>query len=299
MYDTLIIGAGPAGLTAALYLSRNNLKVAFIESYMPGGKMAEQSKIENYPGYDFISGPEISIKMLNQAKLNGAEFIYGKVVAINNANENIKEIVLENGNKFQTKTIIIATGMQNLIPHEIEGINQFNQKGVSYCAVCDGALYKNKICGIIGGGNSAFEECSYLASMAKEVHIFVRDGIIAEKKLVEDAKKHDNIFIHENARVLKLIGNETLEEIEYVIDQTKGKMQMNGLFPYIGFKPNTAFLKELGILDQYGFIIVDQNMETKIPNIFAAGDVIQKSVRQITTATSDGTIAAKEIGNRI
>ncbi|AWX42988.1 thioredoxin reductase [Metamycoplasma cloacale] len=300
-FDVIIIGAGPAGLTAALYLARNNAKVAFIESKMPGGKMAEQSKIENYPGYSFISGPEISIKMLSQAKENGAQFIYGKVIDFNWKEENkIFEIGLENKTDLiYAKAIIVATGMRNLIPLDVENIEFFNQRGVSYCAVCDGALYKGKPCAIIGGGNSAFEESAYLASMASEVHIFVRDGIIAEKKLVEDAKKHNNIFIHENSKILKLIGETEVQEIEANINGNIVKMNINCVFPYIGFRPNTEFLKNKIELNKAGFIVVDEHMETSMKNVFAAGDVIEKHVRQITTATGDGTIAAKSISNRI
>ena len=299
-YDVLIIGAGPAGLTAAIYLARNNVNVALIEAKTPGGKISEQSKIENYPGFNSVSGAELSISMFSQARENGAKFIIGKVISIENKDELIKLIKLENGLLLESKYLIIATGMQNIIPKEVINIEKFNNKGVSYCVVCDGPLFKDKVCGIIGGGNSAFEEGNYLSSIAKEVHIFVRDKIIAEQRLVDNVEKQDNIFIHRNAQVLKLNGTSSLDSADVNIEGNIVNIPIKGLFPYIGFKPAIDFIdKNLLKLDKKNFIVVDENMETNAPNIFAVGDIISKSIRQITTATSDGTIAAKIINNRI
>lgn len=299
-YDVLIIGAGPAGLTAAIYLARNNVNVALIEAKTPGGKISEQSKIENYPGFNSVSGVELSISMFSQARENGAKFIIGKVISIENKDELIKLIKLENGLLLESKYLIIATGMQNIIPKEVINIEKFNNKGVSYCVVCDGPLFKDKVCGIIGGGNSAFEEGNYLSSIAKEVHIFVRDKIIAEQRLVDNVEKQDNILIHRNAQVLKLNGTSSLDSADVNIEGNIVNIPIKGLFPYIGFKPAIDFIDQnLLKLDKKNFIVVDENMETNVPNIFAVGDIISKSIRQITTATSDGTIAAKIINNRI
>ena len=299
-YDVLIIGAGPAGLTAAIYLARNNVNVALIEAKTPGGKISEQSKIENYPGFNSVSGAELSISMFSQARENGAKFIIGKVMSIENKDELIKLIKLDNGLLLESKYLIIATGMQNIIPKEVINIEKFNNKGVSYCVVCDGPLFKDKVCGIIGGGNSAFEEGNYLSSIAKEVHIFVRDKIIAEQRLVDNVEKQDNIFIHRNAQILKLNGTSLLDSADVNIEGNIVNIPIKGLFPYIGFKPAIDFIDQnLLKLDKKNFIIVDENMETNVPNIFAVGDIISKSIRQITTATSDGTIAAKIINNRI
>ena len=299
-YDVLIIGAGPAGLTAAIYLARNNVNVALIEAKTPGGKISEQSKIENYPGFNSVSGAELSISMFSQARENGAKFIIGKVISIENKDELIKLIKLENGLLLESKYLIIATGMENIIPKEVINIEKFNNKGVSYCVVCDGPLFKDKVCGIIGGGNSAFEEGNYLSSIAKEVHIFVRDKIIAEQRLVDNVEKQDNIFIHRNAQVLKLNGTSSLDSADVNIEGNIVNIPIKGLFPYIGFKPAIDFIDQnLLKLDKKNFIVVDENMETNVPNIFAIGDIISKSIRQITTATSDGTIAAKIINNRI
>ncbi|WP_228846663.1 NAD(P)/FAD-dependent oxidoreductase [Metamycoplasma hominis] len=301
LYDVLIIGAGPAGLTAAIYLARNDINVAFIEGGVPGGKVSAQSKIENYPGFSFISGFELSKAMLKQARDNGSKFIYGNVKEINSISDIEKEVILENGMLIKSKAIIIATGMKEIVPLDVKGIEEYRGKGVSYCVICDGPLYKNKPCAIIGGGNSAFEESSYLASIASEVHIFVRDGIIAEKKLVNEAMSKSNIYIHENSTIKEILGNEKVEEIIANVNGKETKMNISCIFPYVGFKPNTAFIKGKydEILNSRGFIEVNENMETKIPNIFAIGDVIVKDVRQITTATADGTIAARAISNKI
>ncbi|MBN0970697.1 NAD(P)/FAD-dependent oxidoreductase [Mycoplasma phocoeninasale] len=298
-FDVIIIGAGPAGLTAALYLGRNNASVAFIEGKVPGGKMPEQSKIENYPGFDLVSGVELSNRMLTQARANHAKFIFGNVRSLNNISDCEKEVVLENGNKYLAKVIIIASGMKNVIPLDVANIEKFNGRGVSYCAICDGAIYSGKPCAIIGGGNSAFDEAPFLASVATEVHMFIRDGITAEKKLIDDVKKIKNIVIHENSKILELKGNDKVESIVANINGKVQEMDIKAVFPYVGFKPATAFVEYKEIMNKYGFIQVDKNMETKIKNIFAIGDVVEKDIRQITTATSDGTIAAKVIGSRI
>ncbi|ACF07329.1 thioredoxin reductase [Metamycoplasma arthritidis] len=297
-YDVLIIGAGPAGLTAAIYLARNNMDVAFIESYAPGGKIIEQSKIENYPGFDNITGPSLATHFYNQATRNGASLIFGKAIKIISNGDFDKTVIMESGEEYHAKAIIIATGMKNRIPSDIVNIEKFNHRGVSYCVLCDGVIFKNQPCAIIGGGNSAFEESISLASLASEVHIFVRDGIIAEKRLVDDVKKHSKIIVHENSQVLELIGQDELEAIKVNINGEVSEMKIKGLFPYIGQLPATDFLDK-EILNERKFIEVDHNMETKIKNIFAAGDVVAKDVRQITTATSDGTIAAKTINSRI
>ena len=299
-YDVLIIGAGPAGLTAAIYLARNNVNVAMIEANIPGGKLPEQTKIENYPGYSSISGFELSNSMYKQAKDNGAKLIFGRVVNIENKSNLSKFVKLENGNILESKYLIIAAGMKNLVPIDVENIEKFNGKGVSYCVVCDGPLFKNQVCGIIGGGNSAFEEAYYLSSIAKEVHIFVRDSIIAEKKIVDNVKKQKNIFIYEKSNILKLNGNDKLEYVTVNINGTTKDMEIKAIFPYIGFRPATSFFSsDLLKLDSKKFIIVDKNMETNVENIFAVGDIISKDIRQITTATGDATIAAKIINNRI
>ncbi len=298
-FDVLIIGAGPAGLTAAIYLARNNVKVLVIEGTNPGGKLAEQSKIENYPGFNSISGVDLAFSMYNQAKLQGTSFVFSKVTSLESNEKNWKILTLENGKIYYAPFAIVATGMQNLVPTQVKNIEKFNHKGVSYCVVCDGTLYKDKPTAIIGGGNSAFEEGLYLSALASEVHIFVRDGIIAEKSIVEKVRAQKNMFIHENSVILEILGTNKVEKIKASIDNKIVEMKIDAVFPYIGFKPATSFISNKTLLDSKGFIVVNKNMETKEPNLFAIGDVIEKTVRQITTATNDGTIAAKLINLKI
>lgn len=297
-YDTIIIGAGPAGLTAAIYLARNNVNVLVIESYMPGGKLAEQSEISNYPGFSKISGSDLATSFYKQAKDNDVKFLFDKVISLEKTKD-VFLITLGSSKILQSKYVIIATGMQNLVPSEIINIDTFNHKGVSYCAICDGPVYKDKVCGIIGGGNSAFEESLFLASIASKVYIFVRDKIIAEKKIVDAVYKNKKIKVLLNSTIKKLEGTNFLQKAIVNVDGQEQTFELSALFPYIGFKPATSFIKDKSLLNERGFIIVDENMETKIPNLFATGDVIVKSIRQITTATNDGTIAAKIINTRI
>ncbi|MGX9340632.1 NAD(P)/FAD-dependent oxidoreductase [Mycoplasma sp. 4044] len=302
-YDVVIIGGGPAGLTAAVYTTRSSLKTVFIENKVPGGKLPFQSKIENWPGELLIQGAQLATKMFQQAQENGAEFIYGEVVKIeNDPNDNFaKKVILNDGQVIEAKTIIIATGMQNRIPKEIKGIDYFGGKGVSYCAICDGPNFKNQPIGIIGGGNSAIEEGAYVASFASKVYIFVRDEIIAEKKLVEELEAKNNVEIIKNSQILEILPNEndSVGSVVVKIGEEIKTIKLAALFPYIGFIPSTSFLKDLNILAPNGFIITNENMETAVPNIYAAGDVRVKDIRQITTAVSDGTIAAKNITNKL
>ncbi|QJG67254.1 NAD(P)/FAD-dependent oxidoreductase [Mycoplasma phocoenae] len=298
-YDVLIIGAGPAALTATIYTTRANLKTAFIEKAVPGGKLLSQSKIENYPGDKLIRGDELALRLFEHAREYGGEYLYGDVIEIRNIEDTYKELVLADGTVYTTKSVIIASGMVNRIPTDIINIDKFNHKGVSYCAICDGPLFKGQPMAIIGGGNSAIEEASYVASISPKVYVFVRDDIIAEKALVDELKSKDNVEIIKNSSIVELQGDNTLQKaIVKVNDETK-EFEINALFPYIGFLPSIEFAQNLNILDKNNFVITDENMETSIPNIFAIGDVRAKTIRQITTATADGTIAAKVLTNRL
>ena len=296
-YDVLIIGAGPAGLTAAIYLARNNVNVALIEAKTPGGKISEQSKIENYPGFNSVSGAELSISMFSQARENGAKFIIGKVMSIENKDELIKLIKLENGLLLESKYLIIATGMQNIIPKEVINIEKFNNKGVSYCVVCDGPLFKDKVCGIIGGGNSAFEEGNYLSSIAKEVHIFVRGDVIrAENIWTEKANNTSNIIFHMNTQVTEVQGN--MMGVTGVILNTGENLTLDGLFVAIGSTPITNIVDNLSPQkDGEWCLVVDQRQETTIPGLYAAGDVTTNSnkFRQTIMSAAEGCLAANSI----
>lgn len=291
-YDVLIIGSGPAGMNAAVYASRLGLKTAMIEKGAPGGKLVNISKISNWIGIKNIEGPELAIAMDKHSKSFGAESIFGNVKLIN---ENKNAVILDDGKIIEYKFLIIATGMIESIPKDVDGIDKFNTLGVSYCAICDGPIYKGEVVSVIGGGNSAVEEAAYLTSVAKEVHIFVRGKFSAEQKLINELKAKKNIIVHLGSKIIKIKGNKKVEEII----TTDGNFKVKAVFPYIGQKANTASFKNTSIKTKDGFIITDENMKTSVNNIYAIGDVRSKKIRQISTAVSDGTIAAKNIGNLI
>ncbi|MGL5643276.1 MAG: NAD(P)/FAD-dependent oxidoreductase [Metamycoplasmataceae bacterium] len=300
IYDLIVIGSGPAGMNCALYAARANLKVLVVEKAAPGGKMTTTFKVENWIGDESISGARLSLRMLKHTKEAGVEHKYGDVQKIESISEFDKSVILQDNVVLKSKAIVIATGTVNRVPEEVEGIRDYENKGVSYCVICDGPFNKGKPAAIIGGGNSAIEESIYLSSIASEVNIFVKDDkLIAEKTIVEDVKKIKNIKIYFNSSVKKLIGDPKLEEIIVDINGKEEKMKINALFPYIGFLPVNSFASHLDIFDSKGFIITNENMETKEKGIYAAGDIRAKNIRQIITAASDGAIAGKSLANKI
>ena len=298
-FDVAIIGAGPAGLTCAIYASRGNLNVCFIDKSAPGGKMVSTYKIENWSGDESVQGFQLAQRMFNHAKKEGAKYIFGNVIKIENKSEFEHYLYLENGKKIKTKSIVIASGMNNKIP-DIKNFDSFINKGVSYCVICDSAFYKNQPGAIIGGGDSAFEEAIYLSSVASKVYIFVRkDKPRAEKKIVNNVLNQPNIEVLYNAEVKELIGNDFLEKIKYVQNNQEKELEIKHLYPYIGFIPSNNFVKDLDIFDSSGFVITNDEMETNIPGIYAIGDIRVKKIRQIVTAASDGAILGKNLTNKI
>lgn len=294
MYDVIIIGAGPAGMTAAVYASRANLDTLMLERGVPGGQMADTEEIENYPGFESILGQELSMKMLDHAKKFGAEYGYGNVQEIID-HGNYKE-VKAGDKKFKAKAIIIATGAEYK-KLGIPGEEEFTGRGVSYCAVCDGAFYRERKIVVIGGGDSAVEEGMYLTRFAKKVTIIHRrDKLRAQKILQERAFKNEKIEFIWDTVVEEIHGKDGKVShltIKNVKTGETGEFQTDGVFVYIGTVPLSEPFKSLGIVNEEGYIPTNENMETKIPGIFAAGDVRDKLLRQIATATGDGSIAAQ------
>lgn len=304
-YDLIVIGGGPAGMTAAIYAQRANLKTAIIEKYIVGGKMIKTSEIENYPGYDNILGPDLSEKMQQQVEKLKVEFIYDEVSTITDSkNHESKTVVMLGGNKYTVKAVIIATGtLERKIgcPGEAEYAN----RGVSYCAVCDGALFKGKIITVVGGGYAACEEALYLTRFTKQVNlIHRRDQFRADEKIVNKIKNHPNITLITDYVVTEVIGDDIKKKVAKLkIQNVKTKVikevATDALFPYIGSDPVTNFIKELDICDSNGYIIANDKCQTKIAGLYAAGDVIAKNLRQIVTAVNDGAIAAQYLINFI
>jgi len=293
-YDLAIIGAGPAGMTAAIYAARAGLSVAMIEAGAPGGQMVKTFEIENYTGYEAISGPELSMKMFEHAKKAGAEYIYGDVAGIL-PQENGRHIVDCGAKQINTRAIIVATGTKHRLLG-IPGESELSGKGISWCAVCDGAFFKGKEVAVIGGGDSAVEEAIYLAGLVDKVYVIHRrDELRAHKVAQERATAHDKIeFIWDSVPVKFNAQDEKLASvtIKNVKTNTERDLEVAGTFIYIGLDPVSNMTKNLNITDDHGYIEVDTYMQTNVPGIFAAGDVTKKDLRQIVTATSDGAIAA-------
>lgn len=293
IYDTVIIGAGIAGMTAAIYLKRSNLDILLIDKDAPGGQLNKISTIENYPGYLQISGPELSQKLFEQINNLNIEYHYGNALEI--IDENQIKIVKTNQEEIKTKTIILALGRT---PNKLnlENEEKLLNKGISYCALCDGPLFKNKEVAVIGSGNSAVEESIYLSNICKKVTLIIRsNNFKAEETLLNQLKNKENIEIKYNSVVNTIIGeNNKLKAIKLTNNEL---INIEGLFIYIGSTPNINFLETLNLETEKNFIKVDKNMQTSIKGIYAVGDVIKKDVYQLTTATSEATIAAISIKN--
>ena len=294
MYDTIIIGAGPAGMTAALYAARSNLKVALIEGGLPGGQMNNTSDIENYPGYANISGPELAEKMFEPLENLGVEHLYGFVEAVEDHGD-VKKVITDD-EEFETRTVIVATGSKHRLLG-VPGEEELNSRGVSYCAVCDGAFFRDQDLLVVGGGDSAVEEAIFLTRFAKSVTIIHRrDELRAQKVLQDRAFANEKIKFIWDSVVKEIKGENRVESVEIenvktgqVTDQAFG-----GVFIYVGLDPVSDFVQELQIRDQAGWIVTDDHMKTSVAGVFAVGDVRQKDLRQVTTAVGDGAIAGQE-----
>ncbi|WP_042476555.1 thioredoxin-disulfide reductase [Bacillus ndiopicus] len=294
IYDVVIIGAGPAGMTAAVYASRANLSTLMIERGIPGGQMANTEEVENYPGFDHILGPELSTKMFEHAKKFGAEYAYGDVTEIIDGEQ--YKTIISGKKEYKTRSIIITTGAEYK-KMGIPGEQELGGRGVSYCAVCDGAFFKQKNLIVVGGGDSAVEEGVYLTRFAEKVTIVHRrDKLRAQKILQDRAFANEKVDFIWNATVKEInedngkVGSVTLVS---TVDGTETNVKTDGVFVYIGMVPLTAPFAHLNILNEAGYVVTNEKMETAVPGIFAAGDVRDKMLRQIVTATGDGSIAAQ------
>ncbi|MBQ3298314.1 MAG: thioredoxin-disulfide reductase [Bacilli bacterium] len=293
MYDIIIIGAGPAGMTAAIYGKRALKSVLILEAITYGGQIINTLDIENYPVEAHISGFDFATKLYNQVIDLGAEIKYEKVTEIIDKNE-YKE-VMTSKNTYQAKTIIIATGADNR-KLGLENENDLIGKGISYCATCDGNFFKKKDVAVVGGGNTALEDALYLSSIANKVYlIHRRDQFRGDQSVVEKLKEQDNVEFVYNSNVTKLIADESLASIEVTNkDGSTKNIPVKGLFIAIGKVPENENFKNLINVDEAGYIIADESCHTNIPGIFVAGDTRNKELRQLVTATADGAIAATE-----
>ena len=297
-YDVIVIGAGPGGLTAALYASRANLSVLILDRGLYGGQMNNTDAIDNYPGFTEIKGPELGEKMYNSVMKFGSEFEYGDVQSVTIDGDN--KVVKTDTGEYSAPALIIATGADHRHLN-VPGEEEYSGKGVSYCAVCDAAFFKDEDIAVIGGGDSAIEEGIYLAQSAKSVTVIHRrDQLRAQPTLQKRAFANDKINFIWNGITESIDGDgQRVTGVTYKDKETGEEKQLatRGVFIYVGVIPQTAPFKELGITDKQGWIPTDDHMRTKADGIFALGDVRAKDLRQIANAVGDGSIAGQAAYN--
>jgi len=292
IYDLIIVGLGVAGMNAALYAKRSGLKMLVFESEVPGGLLNKTNKIENFPGYVSISGPDLASNLFIQFNALGIPVKYECVENLYLEND-IKVIKTKKG-EYRAKSVIIASGRK---PKKLgaKGEDELIGKGVSYCHLCDGNLYKDKITAVIGGGNSAVSGALYLSDICEKVYLIVRKNyLVADKMYQDELEKKNNIEVLYETTLNEIVEK---EGIVNKIILNNGELDVNGIFINIGYVPQNSFYENLEICNEKGFVQVNKNMETIIPGIFAAGDIIEKEVYQIITAQSEGAVAAVSVYN--
>ncbi len=291
IFDIIILGGGPAGFSSAIYAARGAVSTAIVDINMLGGQPSNYLELENYPGFQLVGGYDLMEKFEEHAdKFGVKKFPMQEITKIDLAKKKIYTKEYE----FSAKSIIIATGAQPM-KLGVKGEKEFIGRGVSYCAVCDGAFYKDKIVAVVGGGNSAIEEAMYLTKFAKKVYVIHRrDKLRADKILQEKAFKNQKIEFIWNSIVLEIQGENTVKSIVLKNLQTDkmSELKIDGIFPYIGISPNTELFSGQLNQDKYGFIITDTTMATSVDGVYAIGDVRNTPLRQVVTAASDGAIGA-------
>lgn len=295
MYDIAIIGAGPAGLAAAIYAARAKRKTLLIERAYPGGQAFSTHRIENYPGLKEVGGPELSDIMAQQAIGFGAELLVAEISDLDLATQP-KRLVTSEG-IVEARTVILAMGAQAK-RLDVPGEAEFTGKGVSYCATCDGAFFRGKRVAVVGGGDSAIEEALFLTRFAHEIYIIHRrDTLRATKVLQERVLAHPQIQMVWNSVVEEVQGQLGVQSLRLrnLHSGQESDLAVDGVFVYVGYEPNTEFVKGQVSVDARGYLVVDpQTLATNLPGVFAAGDLRQKTLRQVVTAVSDGAVAAVE-----
>ncbi len=292
-FDVVIIGGGPSGLTAGIYAVRAGLSVAIVEKQFAGGQIANTESVDNYPANLSISGVDLAMKMLEHAEALGVQMIYDGVIETKLGDKQ-KVVITQNSGEILCKAVILCAGAT---PRKL-GILQeekFVGRGVSYCAVCDGAFYKNKKVVVVGGGNTAVSDCMYLTKFASEVNLVHRRDKLRASKAECDKLIGSGVKIHYNSVVADIVGNDKIESVvlRNTLDNQETKLEVDGVFVAIGQIPSGNDIARDVVRDEYGYIIAGEDMKTNIQGVFVAGDVRQKKIRQVITACSDGAIAAE------
>jgi thioredoxin reductase (NADPH) len=294
-YDVIIIGAGPAGLCAAMYAGRGMLKAVTLERGAPGGELLNTDLIEDYPGFESIKGWELSQKMAEHAKKFGADLVTDTAESIQRGADGWFDVRTARGETYRAPAVILTAG-GTPVRLGVPGEKEYAGKGVSYCAVCDGAFFKGEVLAVVGGGDAAVEEADYLTRYASKVYIVHRrDELRASRILQERAFANPKIEMVWNKHVTEIVGNDRGVEhlkLKDSLTHAVSTLKVGGVFVFIGFKPNTGILKEHAKHDAAGYLLTDERMMTSVPGVFAAGDVRAQVTRQITTAVGDATTAA-------
>lgn len=296
-YDVIVIGAGPGGMTAAMYASRADLSVLMLDRGIYGGNLNNTSEIENYTGFKSVQGPDLAKQMYEGATQFGADYAYGAVEKVELVGDT-KQVTTDMGETFTAKALVIATGSDQR-KLGVPGESEFSGRGVSYCAVCDGAFFKGKNLIVVGGGDSAVEEGAFLTQLAAKVTVLVRRDKLRAQPIVQDkAFKNPKMEFVYNTSVTEILGDQmAVTGVKTINNQTgeTGEIAADGVFIYVGNVPMTEPFKDLGILNENGWVETDEKMATKIPGIFAVGDVRNTVLRQVATAVGDGAIAGQQV----
>lgn len=288
IYDVIIIGLGASGVSASIYAKRSGLNVCVINYGTPGGIISTSSIVENYPGFKSISGSDFAFNLFEQ--FNNLDVPLFNEEVINIIDGDIKEVKTKN-NIYKAKKLIICSGRK---PRrlDVENEDKFLGRGISYCATCDGNLYKDKTVCVVGGGNSALESALYLSNLCKKVYILVRkDKFIGNKSLIDEVNEKENICIKFMTNIISVEGNDVVTGVK----TNNGEIKLDGIFINIGYEPSINIVKDLNIKLDKNYIVVDEHMETNIKGIYAAGDIIKKDLYQLVTAVSEGAIAATNV----
>lgn len=290
-YDVIIIGAGPAGISASIYLKRANVNCLLLESEAPGGLLNKIHKIENYPGFTDDTGSILAFRMYSQVESLGIDLKIEKVINIKSTNGSYE--VFTKNNTFVSKYIIIATG-RTPKKLEVKNSEKYEGKGISYCAVCDGALYRNKDIAIVGGGNTAIDTANYMSNIANKIYIINRSSNLrADQKGQEEIKKLENVNVLYNTKLKDIIGDDT--GVQGVVLEDGTEINLSGIFVCIGQTNNSAFYQNLNLKTDNRGIVVDKDLKTTVNNVYACGDSISKDLYQVVTATSEGAMVASNI----
>ena len=300
-YDVIIVGAGPAGMTAAIYAARADMNVLLLDKLAPGGQIINTNEIQNYPGVGTINGAELAYQMFEHTQqFENIAFDYGTVKEILDEGKVKKVLCEEDDKEFTAKAIILATGTRPRCL-DIPGEDKFRGNGISWCAICDGAQYRDKDVVVIGGGNSAVEESIFLAGIVKSLTIVTMFDLTADPMACDKLRAMDHVTVYPYQDILDFTGDTKLTGVHFKSTKTgeENTVSCDGVFEYIGLTPTTEFLKDLGVLNQFGYVEVDEKMHTKVEGGYGAGDCVTKNLRQVITACADGAIAAQEASHYV